>query len=33
MKLLTCEYSGRSFAAVSDGVRVWEAGAGHARPH
>ena len=25
MKLLTCEYSGRSFAAVSDGVRVWEA--------
>ena len=25
MKLLTCEYSGRTFAAVSDGVRVWEA--------
>ncbi len=25
MKLLTCEYMGRTFAAVSDGVRVWEA--------
>ena len=25
MKLLTCEYAGRSFAAVSDGERVWEA--------
>ena len=25
MKLLTCEYAGRVFAAVSDGGRVWEA--------
>ena len=25
MKLLTCEYAGRRFAAVSDGVRVYEA--------
>ena len=25
MKLLTCEYGGRTFAAVSDGARVWEA--------
>ena len=25
MKLLTCEYAGRSFAAVSDGERVYEA--------
>ena len=25
MKLLTCEYKGRTFAAVSDGVKVWEA--------
>ena len=25
MKLLTCEYDGRTFAGVSDGRRVWEA--------
>ena len=25
MKLLTCEYMGRTFAAVSDGKDVWEA--------
>ena len=25
MKLLTCEYAGRRFAAVSDGVHVYEA--------
>ena len=25
MKLLTCEYAGRAFAAVSDGEYVWEA--------
>ena len=25
MKLLSCEYAGRAFAAVSDGEYVWEA--------
>ena len=25
MKLLTCEYNGRTFAAVSDGKMVYEA--------
>ena len=25
MKLLTCEYTGRTFAAVSDGKMVYEA--------